>query len=121
MNKVKHYPGGDDRQKFQGDIAIIALGESDCEGVVFSPLEGDRLVIGHSESGHHHVAVKERGAEIEFAKDEHGYFLRIKGGDVQIVHEKEGGHEPQTLSEGLYFFGQKYEYSELEQYRRVAD
>ena len=86
----------------------------------FVLLKVNRLIVGHSESGHNHVLIKEKGAEIEVAQDEKGYFIHLKSGSAQIVHEKVGGHETQTIEQGISFIGHQYEYSDLED-RLVAD
>lgn len=113
MNKdrIKFYPNGDPRIRLQGDISIIRVEKPDVE-LEFTPLE-ERVIVGHSESGHNHVVVKEREAEVEVAKDEHGYFIRVKSGIVRVVHEKVGGHETQEIGKGLYFFGRQWEYSDV--------
>ena len=116
--KTKKYRNGDSAQSYQGDVSIIRIEKVDVD-VEFSPLE-EKLVVGHSESGHNHVLVKEREAEVEIAKDEQGYFIRVKKGKAQIVHEKTGGHEPQTIEQGVYFIGHQMEYNEFED-RKVVD
>ena len=116
MNKI--YPNGDTRIRAQGDVLIIQLDASDIE-FTFSPLT-ERLVVAHSESGHNHVIVKDKEAELEFAQDEGGYFLKVKSSTAQIVHEKVGGHDPHTLEKGLYYFQVQFEYNELAD-RKVQD
>ena|SRR3990167_10925376 len=111
MNKIKEYEGGDPRQQFQGDISILKVEKAECE---FSPLPDEGLIVGHSESGHHHKVVKDREAEVEFGKDNEGFFLRVKSGTVQLVHEKTDGHDTQVLDKGLYFIGKQYEYTDFE-------
>ena len=112
--KIKKYKNGDIRQRFQGDMSIIKIDKLDSD-IVFSPLE-DKAIVGHSESGHHHVIVKDREevSDIEIAKDQHGYFIRVNKGRASLVHEKTGGHEAQVLDQGIYFIGKQYEYSEVE-------
>ncbi len=110
MNKTKIYKKGNKSLRAQGDVLIIKLDSPDKE-LEFQPLI-EKLIVAHSESHHNHVIVKDREAELEFAKDEGGYFLRVKSGTAQIVHEKVNGHEPQILEKGLYFFQVQYEYNE---------
>ena len=109
--RIKKYRGGDENQKFQGDISILKVEKADVE---FSPFPENGLVVGHSESGHNHKVVKDREAEIEFAQDTEGFFIRIKSGTAQIIHEKVGGHDSQVLDKGLYFIGRQMEYTDLE-------
>ena len=116
MKKI--YKNGDTRIRAQGDVIIIRLDAMDKE-LTFNPLT-EKLVVAHSESGHNHVIVKDREAELEFAQDEGGYFLKVKSGTAQIVHEKVGGHEPHTLEKGLYYFQVQFEYNELAD-RKVQD
>ena len=119
MKKIKIYKGGDKRQRFQGDISIIKVEEADCE---FSPLPSGGIIVGHSESGHNHrVIVKEREkSDVEFGQDKEGYFIRVNSGTAELVHEKVGGHETQTIPQGIYFFGKQYEYFEAED-KKVID
>ena len=117
MNKVKAYKDGDPKQMYQGDVSIIKVEKAGCS---FSPVPKEGVVVGHSESGHYHRIVKERGAELEFGEDKEGFFLRVNSGGAKIVHEKADGHEAQTLGKGLYFFGKQYEYSDFED-RPVLD
>ena len=116
MKKI--YKNGDTRIRAQGDVIIIRLDAMDKE-LTFNPLT-EKLVVAHSASGHNHVIVKDREAELEFAQDEGGYFLKVKSGTAQIVHEKVGGHDPQTLDKGLYYFQVQFEYDELAD-RKVQD
>ena len=113
---MKQYKNGDIRQKYQGDISIIQVDKAECE---FSPLE-DRIIVGHSESGHNHVVVKEREASVDVGQDKEGYFIRVNSGKAHVVHEKVGGHKTQTIEQGIYFFGKQYEYSDSED-KKVID
>ena len=110
---IKHYENGDTRQKYQGDMSILKIDKIDKD-ISFIPLKKNRLIVGHSESGHNHVLIKEKGADIEIAQDEKGYFIRVNSGSAKIVHEKVGGHETQTIEQGISFIGHQYEYSDLE-------
>ena len=120
MKKIKHYEHGDPRQKAQGDMYIIKIDSVDSS-VQFSPLK-DRAIVGHSETGHHHVIVKDREktSDVEIAKDTQGYFIRVNKGSVDLVHEKSGGHETQKIEQGVYFIGHQMEYSDSDD-RKVID
>lgn len=115
--RIKQYKGGSPLQRYQGDISILQVDKAECE---FSQLPEEGIFVGHSESGHNHRVVKERGAEVEFGHDKEGYFIKVKSGTASIVHEKAGGHEVQVITPGLYFFGKQWEYDERED-RKVID
>lgn len=103
-------------QAFQGDVSIIKIEKLDKE-LRFEPLR-DGFVVAEGEiSGHHHRLVAEKGASVEIARDENGFYLNIKEGSVKMNHEE---HATQTIEKGLYFLGHQEEYNEVEN-RRVLD
>lgn len=68
--------------------------------------EGREFVVGHSETGHHHVAVAELPTGLTVFKprgaDDQTLFLRVSGG-ARVEHRKtHDRHEPKSLLEGLY-------------------
>src|SRR3990167_7887165 len=95
--KIKQYKDGDEKQAYQGDISIIKIEKLDVD-IKFSPLK-DKVVVGHSESGHHHVVVADREtkSDVEVGQDKQGYFIRVNTGLANVVHEKVGGHETQKI------------------------
>ncbi len=103
-------------QKYQGDVSIVKIEKLD-KALNFKPLKNGFIVAEGEVSGHHHRLVAERGATVEIAQDENGFYLNVKNGSVQMNHES---HETQTIEKGLYFIGHQYEYNEVEE-RRVLD
>jgi hypothetical protein len=117
MDNIKIYKDGDSNQRMQGDISIIKVEKFEGE---FKPLPQEGYIVGHSESGHNHVVVAERGSQIEFATDERGTYIKVKEGTGTVVHEKVGGHAPQTIEVGIHYFGKQFEYDEIKD-RQVLD
>jgi hypothetical protein len=67
------------------------------------------LIVGHSETGHHHVL--ECDTAFERIMTDNGIFVRLN--DVaKLYHKKENDiHETRTLQPGVYRFGEKTEYN----------
>lgn len=103
-------------QAFQGDVSILKVEKADKD-LHFEPLKNGFVVAEGEVSGHHHRLVAERGAKVEIAKDENGFYLNVLSGAVKLNHEE---HATQTIEKGLYFLGRQYEYDEVSE-RRVQD
>lgn len=85
--------------------------------------EGQSVIVGHSESGHHHRLTVERGTGVVkmYEIDGKTYLdLPRKG---ELVHEKSSeNHKTQTFAPGIYIreIRQSYSYAQ-KQMRRVID
>lgn len=112
----------------QGEITIIRLGDVPADkrlsGAALKPEHG-RLIIGHSETGHHHV-IAAKGASVAVMErpPEGMRVLRaILENPTSLEHLREHDtHEPIALGPGLYEFriGREYDpYQEIA--RRQAD
>jgi len=108
----------------QGEITIYRV-DHVADG---SPLEleGGRLVIGHSETGHHHVLERTEGVTVTVAKTAPAgmrILYAIVSEPNALVHLRgHDTHEAIALQPGMYEFrsGREYDpYAELA--RRVAD
>lgn len=103
-------------QKYQGDVAIVKIEKADKD-LHFEPLKSGFIVAEGEVSGHHHKLVAERGATVEIARGQNGFFLKVSGGKVNLTHQE---HETQTIEKGLYFIGHQWEYNEVAE-RKVLD
>lgn len=68
--------------------------------------EGKEAVIGHSETGHHHLAIAGAGGTVTLFRpvgaDDGTLFLRVSK-DSRVEHRKSfDKHETKTLFKGLY-------------------
>ncbi len=82
---------------------------------------GKKLIVGHSESGHHHVLTA--SAEIKMFEFEGKTYLDIPL-EAKLTHQKQGTetHGVQILNPGLYERIIKKSYSYAEKiYKRVQD
>lgn len=97
----------------QGEITIIRIGDVPKNwkmptGYTPLPLEGGRYIVGHSETGHHHVLSKNDGVDIavmdrppEGMRILHAILLNPVSLDHQRDHDT---HEPILLEPGEYEF-----------------
>jgi hypothetical protein len=67
------------------------------------------LIVGHSETGHHHVL--ECDTAFEQIMTDNGIYVRLEQ-EARLFHKKDHDiHETRTLSPGVYRFGEKTEYN----------
>ena len=107
-------------QNYQGDISIVKANNAIKELAskkTFIPLKENLTIAEGEVTGHKHILVAEPKSQIEIAKDEFGYFVKINQGQAVLTHEQ---HQPQTIEKGLYWFGTQWEYDELKE-RKVQD
>lgn len=95
-----------------GEVMIIPVDEipADAEQIY----SGKQYVIGHSETGHHHVAVATIPNAITIYRpagaDDQRLYMRVTG-DAKVEHRKtHDKHETKTLFEGNYIVSIKNAY-----------
>ncbi len=92
----------------------------------FGPLtdtaaNGD-IIVGHSESGHHHVIEREDIEITEFAHDGMKIFHAIVKENKRLYQDASAPHEAQIIEAGEYIIGSLIDYDPFtKQARRVAD
>lgn len=108
----------------QGEIRIFRV---DAMPKDVKPLarENGKLIIGHSESGHHHVLEAERVQVFEAEKAPEGmrilYALLESPGELKHLRGHDT-HAPHAFDPGIYMFRTDREYDPYaELARRVAD
>lgn len=108
----------------QGEIRIFRI---DAIPADVKPLarENGHLIIGHSETGHHHVLEAERVQVFESEKAPEGmrvlYALLDSPGELKHLREFDT-HAPHAFEPGAYMFRTDREYDPYaELARRVAD
>lgn len=84
--------------------------------------QGNSLIVGHSESGHHHVMTVEKGTTIKMYEIDGKTYLDLpaKG---ELKHQKSSeNHKTQVFSPGLYIREIRESYSYAQKVmRRVLD
>lgn len=89
----------------QGEVRILKLDRLPV--MVTKPVaaDGQRTIIAHSESGHHHVLtggdVLERTERVPAGMR---IFYAIVKDPAQLLHEAPGAHHAQDLDSGIYEF-----------------
>ena len=94
----------------QGEITIILIGDAKPENHDGKPLalEGGKLIIGHSETGHHHVLERTSGATVtvlDRAPEGMRILHAILAEPNKLIHERgHDTHETIALPPGEYEF-----------------
>ena len=107
-----------------GEILIVPIDKlpSNVEEV----FSGKQYIVGHSETGHHHIAVGARTDALTVFKpigaDTTDIYLRVNS-VAKLKHQKTfDRHETKTLHEGVYLVRGKNEYDPFAKLvRRVQD
>lgn len=82
--------------------------------------EENMSIIGHSETGHHHVLQPTKGSKAELAELDGKLYIRITG-QADVSHKKSHDiHETVKLDEGTYVVTHKTEYDPFAQIRRAV-
>ena len=110
--------------KRQGEILVIQVDEFPAKGN-FEPVspENGRLIVGHSETGHHHVIelVKSPNAKLLVDKTNEFIALLDLGEDAVIEHLRSfDTHKPLHLKKGKHIVRHRREFTP-EGLRRVED
>lgn len=75
---------------------------------------GNKITVGHSESGHHHVLEAEQGVVIKMYELDGKTYLDLPS-KANLIHQKQfESHETQTFVPGIYIreIRQSYNYGE---------
>lgn len=105
-----------------GEIVLKPIDELPDNLEVVS--KSNREIVGHSESGHHHVVVSDGDIELLRPKgaDSEELYLRVSGA-AQIQHLKAfDRHETKPVEPGVYYVNTKQQYDYfLKRQTRVLD
>lgn len=109
----------------QGEISIRRIGAVPASVKPFER-ENGAFIVGHSETGHHHVLERDAGVQM-FSEPDRGDGMHVLYAVLDaanaLVHQRgHDTHETISLEPGIYEFrlGREYDpYAELA--RRVAD
>lgn len=109
-----------------GEINFYRIIEGSVDTSEFTQItdttqNGD-IIVGHSESGHHHILEKDGVEAKEFVQDGMKYFHMIVGKHNRLYQDAASPHEAQTIEPGEYIIGCSLDYDPFtQQARRVAD
>ena len=103
----------------QGDIIILRIDDLP-EGVEQVAPENGKVIVTHSETGHHHVMVADRVKMYRLPEEIYECFLVVRE-QTDLVHLRSfDTHEPITFKPGTYKVRRQREYTP-EGFRRVED
>lgn len=103
----------------QGDIIILRV-EGLPKNVEQVQPEGGKVVVTHSETGHHHVMEAEQVQMYRLPEEIYECFLVVSE-EAELVHLRSfDTHEPITFKPGTYKVRRQREYTP-EGFRRVED
>ena len=103
----------------QGDILIQRI-DSLPEGLTEVAPQGDRLIVTHSETGHHHVMARQTAAMYRLPEEIYECFLVVKEPTALEHLRPHDTHEPIMFQPGTYRVRRQREYTP-EGLRRVED
>ena len=108
-------------QAAQGDLFILRVSELP-ENVLPKKGEEGKIVVAHSETGHHHY-FKDKGNVDYFAVPDDPFtcYLRVTGGGAELIHNRTfDTHETIKVPEGVFLLRRQRE-ATPEGWRRVED
>lgn len=105
----------------QGEISFISTKEIPADAKKVIPVNG-QYIIGHSETGHHHVIKEHDGIEVfESANDNSVIYLRVNNTTALLEHLRWfDTHQAWSFSDGIYTMRRQVE-SWLEGFRKAID
>jgi len=104
----------------QGDILITRIDKLPGGLVPIAPEDGGRVIVTHSETGHHHVMLAERTKAYRLPDSIMDIFLAVEQGDTLEHLRPNDTHESIQFGPGLYHVRRQREYVP-EGFRRVED
>lgn len=102
----------------QGELVITKLDAPPCNiGATVAAIDG-KLIIGHSETGHHHVVDADCATLTRV--DPFTAFLNVRKA-TRLVHQREyDAHPPIELQPGMYEFRTGREFDPFEEAIRIS-
>jgi hypothetical protein len=103
----------------QGDILICRIDKLPANVVPVAP-ENGKIIVTHSETGHHHVMTMERTKAYRLPDSIMDIFLAVEQGDTLEHLRPHDTHESIRFEPGVYHVRRQREYMP-EGFRRVED
>ena len=102
----------------QGDLLFVPVDVIPASAKLAQAKDG-YYIVGHSETGHHHVMEKARGELYEAADDQFCAYIKSLGAEIEHRRPHDT-HAPVMLAEGNWQVRRQREYTP-EGWRRVED
>ncbi len=103
----------------QGELHIVRV-DALPNGIPLVPPVGDQVIVGHSETGHHHVMLAERTTMYRLPEEMYEWFLVVTEAD-ELQHLRPfDTHESIRFEPGIYRVRSGREYTPAG-WRRSAD
>ncbi len=123
MRKIQYFKNGDKKQNYQGDIVAVKINAP--KNLKYKPLK-EYVVAEGETTGNKHILVAEPEAQVEFAEDANGVFIKVKSGSVKLTGHREHSDidttvVPNIFTAGEWYVGRQNEYDPLEKWRKVQD
>lgn len=95
----------------QGDMYLIPI-RAVPDGAEPVAAENGRLILTHSETGHHHIVMERPGVRQFKGMDIFRGFLEVEGDPVELKHLREHHtHAPQTIEAGAWLIQRQAAYT----------
>lgn len=105
----------------QGDLLIFAVKNIPANAKP-AKAEGAHYIVGHSETGHHHVLLKERAEVYEAADDQFVAWIKTLDRPVEIEHKRDyDTHAPIRLEPNRVYEVRRQREYVPEGFRRAQD
>jgi hypothetical protein len=105
----------------QGDVLFVRINDSEMPSDAKPVQSTDRIIIAHSDNGHHHVVQAESAQLHEVPGDQFTRYLRVASAFADVVHQRPfDTHETVRLSQGTWMVRRQREYTP-DGFRRVED
>lgn len=102
----------DNRKPFtHGELLFVPKSEMPNKA---EPKTSKNYIVGHSETGHHHVLTSKKEFTVEEIGDSVAKYLELQA-EGELVHKKTSDkHETRILEKGVWgvFFKKEYDYKE---------
>lgn len=97
----------------QGDVYLVPIVAIPPEALA-NPVaaENGKLIVTHSETGHHHVVMERPEVQMFAGMDVFRAFLNVEGDPVELVHLREHHtHETQIVAPGAWLIQRQAAYT----------
>jgi len=110
------------RPIFQGDVAFVRVAKRDVPKAAQAvPRDGARVIVAHSETGHHHYLDGEGVTLLREPSNPLIAYLRVECATADVIHGRPyDTHETISLPRGTYRVVRQREYTP-QGYRMVQD
>ena len=105
----------------QGELLFIPVKSIPAKAALVK-IDGPHYIVGHSETGHHHVIEKTRAEVYEAADDQFCAWIKTLGGGADVVHLRDfDTHKPAKLEPDTIYEVRRQREWVPEGYRKAMD